>query len=526
VSVTLLPANPNELVASMRRAVYLDPSELRDNPRNLRSEIGDLSDLKASIPILGIMCPLIIVRVDDDGDGYWGLIIGHRRKYAALELGMAEVPCWIAENEDEALKIAAQLAENGHRVGLTATEEAEGFHQLMLMDWSLDKISAVRDMPIAEVKKTLRLRELPAEARQAADEGLLTLDDAVRMAEFAEEPTAMARILKAAGTTWGLQHAINGEKAKKAFAIAKERLKAQLVLDGVKVTSKPKGFPMGAEKSVKVLADADGNRVDPEVVKTWPGFAAFIEKDGIDKAQAVIYCTDLDKYGYTVPVPSYGPTPGRSVEEQAQREAEAAAKAEYLAGLALAEPVRQAFYKTAYGSAKAAKKLFVEALRSTVLEEDLPLYRAWDDLYTALGGAAVDALADAGEDRLRRCLVATWICRHEQNLALASTDRAWDIDETAAKWWLNLLTTDGYTLSDSEAKLQQEMSDVVADDRPLTAIPATLTGPPHTSAGPNVDSETEDQTAPDGEAPLIDDLSGDELDAALAELAEAEQATV
>lgn len=517
MSVTLLPANPNELLRSMRRAVYINPADLLDNPRNLRTNLDDLDDLKASIEVLGVLCPLVVIPVDlDDPDTAYMIIIGHRRKYAAIALGLDEVPCWIAETEDEAVKVAAQLAENGHRVGLSVTEEAEGFHQLTLLNWSMEKISEVRHIPVAEVKKTLRLRELPEQARQAADSGQITLDDAARMAEFADEPAALARILKAT-STWGIQHAISSERSKKQYADAKERLKAQLVLDGVKVTSRPKGFPAGVEKPAKALVDAAGVAVDPEVAKTLPGFAAFIDKEGVEGAQAVIYCTDPDKYGYTVATPSYGASAAVSVEEQARRAAEAEAKARYLEDLAVAAPVRHEFYRTAYGSAKAAKRLFVDALRSAVTGEELPLYDSWDDLYTALGGTDGDVVATAGEDRLRRCLVALWICGHEQNLAWVTVQQPWNMSRTAAAWWLDRLVADGYTLSDAEARLHREMR---GEDDPAGGQQVTAQENPT----PDADGADVGQEA-DGDLPDVpDDVDG--MDAALQELTDLDPATV
>ncbi|WP_169454485.1 ParB/RepB/Spo0J family partition protein [Catelliglobosispora koreensis] len=520
----------------MRRAAYLNPAELQDNPRNLRTSLDDLEDLKASIQVLGILCPLVVIPVDpDDADTPYMIIIGHRRKYAALELEHTEVPCWIAQDEGEALKVAAQLAENGHRVGLSATEEAEGFHQLMLMDWSVEKISAVRHLPVAEVKKTLKLRELPEQARQATDAGQISLDDAARMAEFADEPAALARILKASNT-WGVQHAISNERAKKAYTEAKERLKAQLVLDGVKVTSKPKGFPAGPEKPVKVLVDAAGVAADPEVVKALPGFAAFVDKEGIAGAQAVIYCSDPEKYGYTVANPThYG---GRvSIEEQAQRAAAAEAKARRLEGLALAEPVRHEFYKSTFGSAKAAKRLFVEALRSTVIDEDLALYSEWEDLYAALGGVDDDTvLAEAGEDRLRRCLVAGWITRHEQNLRLATHDSTWRMNDAAAASWLDRLIAEGYTLSDAEAELHQDMhGHDMADDQTLAGNPAPLSGAPfavtdsiHGDGDADGQQDTEASPSDQDETGDLDSGAGglSDVDEALRELAVQESVTV
>lgn len=56
------------------------------------------------------------------------VIIGHRRKYAAIELGLAEVPCWIAENEDEALKIAASFGMVVHRPGKRCDQRTSRTH--------------------------------------------------------------------------------------------------------------------------------------------------------------------------------------------------------------------------------------------------------------------------------------------------------------------------------------------------------------------------------------------------------------
>jgi ParB/RepB/Spo0J family partition protein len=275
------------------RAVYLDPRDLLDNPRNLRGAVGDLTDLAASMVVVGILCPLVVIPVPGRV-GVFQLIIGHRRKYAAIELGLSVVPCWVAVDEGEALSIVAQLAENGHRAGLSATEEAEAYHQLTLLDWTPEQIARVRAIPAVSVRQSLRLRELPEAARVAADAGTLTLDDAAAMAEFADDPVTISRILKSATSGWGFRHAVASERSRRDFAAAKERVKAELVLAGVKVTAKPKGYPYsGPAVPATNLLDAHGVRLNPEVVRTMPGFAAFVEKEGIGAdAQAVVYCVD------------------------------------------------------------------------------------------------------------------------------------------------------------------------------------------------------------------------------------------
>ncbi|MFK3983086.1 ParB/RepB/Spo0J family partition protein [Micromonospora sp. NPDC050397] len=442
------------------RSEYVDPTELVDNPRNLRTDIGDLADLKASMAIVGILCPLVVIPVEGR-DGVFQLIIGHRRKYAAIDLGMSQVPCWVAADEGAALQIVAQLAENGHRIGLTPTEEAEAFHQLTLLDWTPEQIAKVRAIPTAQVKQTLQLRALPQAARGAADAGALTLEDAAALAEFTEEPAALTRILKATGSAWGLRHAIASERSKRVFGTAKERLKAELVLAGVKVTGKPKGFPYDSvEVAAEALVDADGQRLDPDAVMTRPGFAAFVEKGLGDAARTVVYCTDPDRYGYT----RLNRFATRlSKDELAEREEAERVHAEYLENLTLAATVREDFYRKSYASARAAKRLFPEALRNAVADTGSIRFADADDLYTALGGHGMDVVLAAGEDRLRRCLVAQWICAHERNLGYAATERTWSFDPESAAFWLDQLVADGYTLSDAETTLRQSLH---GDDDP------------------------------------------------------------
>jgi ParB family chromosome partitioning protein len=271
------------------------------------------------------------------------------------------------------------------------------------------------------------------------------------MAEFADEPAALDRILKAAGAGWGFQHAVATERSKRDSAAAKERVKAELVLAGVKVTGKPKEFGYGGTAvDARHLVDAAGQPVDVEQARTRPGFAAFVERIG-DTAQAVVYCVDPPRYGYARRSPG-----GHELSEAdrvARAEAELAREA-LRAGLTTAAGVRRDFVQQTYGTARAAKRLFVEALRETVSTAASIRFDDLDGLHTALGGASGDVVASAGEDRLRRCLVAQWICAHENNLRHAASGRDWAVNADAAAFWLDRLVTDGYLLSDAETTLR------------------------------------------------------------------------
>jgi ParB family transcriptional regulator, chromosome partitioning protein len=110
----------------------LPTERLVPHERNLRSGVGDISDLQASITAVGILQPLLVVPLPDDHpcratleptvDGYWfQIIIGHRRHAAARELGLGTVPCLLAADEGEADRVVKMLAENVHRQGLSTT---------------------------------------------------------------------------------------------------------------------------------------------------------------------------------------------------------------------------------------------------------------------------------------------------------------------------------------------------------------------------------------------------------------------
>lgn len=111
----------------------LPTDHLVPHERNLRSGVGDLSDLIASIGAVGILQPLLVVPLHDhtqhdqasapDGTGaeQFQIIVGHRRHAAATEMAMATVPCIIAADQGEVDRVVKMLAENVHRQGLTTT---------------------------------------------------------------------------------------------------------------------------------------------------------------------------------------------------------------------------------------------------------------------------------------------------------------------------------------------------------------------------------------------------------------------
>ena len=105
-------------IGRMIRIDMLDP-----NPDQPRVEIGDLTELTASIKEKGVLEPLLVkpTRLT----GRWMIIAGERRWRASREAGLAEVPCIEMEVDDRGVAEIA-LIENMQRKDLTIWEEADG----------------------------------------------------------------------------------------------------------------------------------------------------------------------------------------------------------------------------------------------------------------------------------------------------------------------------------------------------------------------------------------------------------------
>ena len=96
-------------------------SKLEPHPDNPRKDLGDLTDLAASIKRSGVLQNLTAVPSPDHPDMY-RIVIGHRRHAAAGLAGVDELPCAI-EDMSYADQVATMLAENMQRNDLTIADQ-------------------------------------------------------------------------------------------------------------------------------------------------------------------------------------------------------------------------------------------------------------------------------------------------------------------------------------------------------------------------------------------------------------------
>ncbi|MBO3736666.1 ParB/RepB/Spo0J family partition protein [Actinoplanes flavus] len=388
---------------------------------------------------------------------------GKRRHYAAIKAGQTAVPCIIVEDASAAFEILAMLEINHHHKGLLAMEEAGAYQMLLDLDWDADAIAQARNIAVDQVRTAVKALSLPARAQRALNSGALTIDMATGLEEFADSPEDQQRLLgKIDKGEYEFKHTLSTLRDKRTYRRSRDLEKAQLLVDGVDVTPKPREFGYGSTAvAADRLVDADNQPLDVEKVKTLSGFHAFVEKNG-GQARTVIYCADPAKYGYHLP--ETDEHEGMSPQEIAEQQEKDRCREEMLDGLRAAAAVRHEFVQRNYGTAKNCRKLATAALRAA--NNGHGMYRGsdLDGLYRALGGLTSAEIATAGEDRLRRSLIAKFACSQENNLGDALQRNLSWISKEPAVAWFDRLTADGYPMSDAEQLLYQSLLPATAAD--------------------------------------------------------------
>lgn len=281
--------------------VELDPRELVSHPRNVRTNLGDLTGLVASITAQGVLEPLIVV---DHGSPV--IVAGHRRAAAAIEAGLELVPCIVRSDisTDEtaagtAAEVSAMLAENLHRENLTVVEEARGVQQLLDLGVKLSEVTKRTGLGQKRVKKALGVARLDDESLRLVDEYALDLEQAAAVSLFADDGEAIARLTTAAQNGPGqFAHALTRAKQdrKQAQAVAAKR--AELAAAGRTVVDEIASWSGRKNRSLGALDDAEGRALDAESHAACPGSAVFVQVDYAGDIAVVEVCTDFAAYGH------------------------------------------------------------------------------------------------------------------------------------------------------------------------------------------------------------------------------------
>ncbi len=143
------------------RLEWLPAHQLHPDPANPRQDLGDLTELAASIVQLGVLEPLIVT-AHPTVRGEWQIVAGHRRHAAATLAGVMLVPAVIRVFDDVERRLA-MLVENLHRRDLDPFDEARGYQMLVDLGLSQRDIAERVGCSQPHVSRRLKLRVLRKE---------------------------------------------------------------------------------------------------------------------------------------------------------------------------------------------------------------------------------------------------------------------------------------------------------------------------------------------------------------------------
>lgn len=297
----------------MAEIVNIPINQLHPHPKNPRKNLGDLTELAASIRAKGVMQNLTVVpghylsdaelkqlhaqyAADPDEElrvlinkrwapSEYTVVIGHRRRAAAETAEVSELPCAISDM-DEHEQVATMLMENLQRADLTVYEQAQGFQMMMDFGETPDSIAAKTGFSESTVRHRLNIAKLDgATLEKIEGEGgfQISLGDLYAL-EKVSSVEKRNEILKKARSSSEI--AINAE-----YAVRDE--KRDRNLKELKKMLKKAGIEHRQDEQYdlyqsdhKIVEEIDLNKDLPESLKHTPG------KDG-----NLFWC---QQYGYKV----------------------------------------------------------------------------------------------------------------------------------------------------------------------------------------------------------------------------------
>jgi ParB/RepB/Spo0J family partition protein len=319
-----------------REAVELE--RLVPHAGNVRRDLGDLTELAASIAEVGVLEPLLVAPAPEPigQPGDLLVIAGHRRLAAAQIACVPAVPCLVRGDLTAWVDIlTAMLTENLHRSDLTPIEEAVAYEQLQLAGLDVPAIAKRTGRGRRTVEQRLQLMGLPDQVRDKVHARQITIGDAAALLEFTDDPARLQELERHLGTSnwrWQLESSRRSREQDRRKDAARAKWEAQ----GVRILAPAdtRGNDMwrhtlgrlGVVPQDESLTADQRRSAEDEHSRTCPAAAVEITPGGYVEH----YCLDPTLHGITLAAPATETVAAACgvVEDQeaaAAREAEVAA---------------------------------------------------------------------------------------------------------------------------------------------------------------------------------------------------------
>ena len=175
----------------------INTSLIDPHPDNPRKQIGDVTDLAASIKANGLLSPLSVV---PNGERY-RVIAGHRRLAACKQAGTGAVPCFVLDL-DPLQQLEAMVTENCQREQLTVLEEADAIQGMLDLGATTAGVAHRLGRSADYVRDRAKAASIKADVRKTRDDfDQLTIGQLMAIARYDGQPDRQERLAHAAGTS-------------------------------------------------------------------------------------------------------------------------------------------------------------------------------------------------------------------------------------------------------------------------------------------------------------------------------------
>lgn len=173
---------------------------LHPHEQNPRIDAAQVEDLTESIREHGIEVPLVAAPRDDSWTDFV-VLGGHRRLTAAHAVGLTEVPVQIrGDLTDPKAQLAFIATENILRDQLTAVEEARLVQDMLDLGMTQAEVAKQTALGKKRVSERVKLGKLAEDTGDKVHRGQITVDDALIIAEYSDDPDAVEQLERTAGT--------------------------------------------------------------------------------------------------------------------------------------------------------------------------------------------------------------------------------------------------------------------------------------------------------------------------------------
>lgn len=175
----------------------INTSLIDPHPDNPRKQIGDVTDLAASIKANGLLSPLSVV---PHGQRY-RVIAGHRRLAACKQAGTGAVPCFVLDLTP-LQQLEAMVTENCQREQLTTMEEADAIQGMLDLGATTASVAHQLGRSADYVRDRAKAASIDNEVRATRDDfSQLTIGQLVAIARYDGQPDRQKKLAQAAGTS-------------------------------------------------------------------------------------------------------------------------------------------------------------------------------------------------------------------------------------------------------------------------------------------------------------------------------------